>query len=140
MITTGIRARTGNERPKSIRIDVDRSTTGRDPTSNPNTLPSTTAISQPLTAAVMVWARADQNSGDVSALMMAVPIWGTPGVMDGREPLQITTCHATSRMITASRRWPASIRSRGFVSVFIATSFIATSVRDGNYGRISPCW
>ena len=56
-MTTGISASTGKERPKSIRIDVERSSARTEPISRPSTVPATTAISQPLTAAVMVCAK-----------------------------------------------------------------------------------
>ena len=121
-MTTGISASTGKERPESIRIDVERSSARTEPISRPSTVPTATAISQPLTAAVMVCANADQNVAEASDAPMEDARAATPGVIEGSVPLQMTTCQMARSAATANSRWVVKPQSSDFVLVFISIS------------------
>ena len=47
---------------------------------------------------------------------------GTPGVMEGSEPLQMTTCQMARITATANSRWVVKPQSGDFVLVFISIS------------------
>lgn len=108
MITTGIKASTGKERPKSIRMDVERSRNLIDPMIRPNSTPMIEAMAHPASAVSNVRLSAAQKMELVRASPIPLKIWITPGSIDGMVPLAISSDHKPNRIAIAATRWTNS--------------------------------